>query len=158
MTWGLLLSPVRTVLPPLLAHKEEKQDMAILGREAINATSDLVSEDVPVEEWGGDVRLLTLTGSQRDEWEAGSVDFRGNGDPKPNLVNMRARLLVFCIVDENLKRVYSDFEVAELGSKSAAVISRLFTKAQEMNGLSDNDVKELTEDFGKGQSDSSTSA
>jgi hypothetical protein len=99
--------------------------------------------------------LKGMTGTQRDHFEA-SMAPRGNSK-KPNMENFRARLVVQCAVDEEGNRLFNQGDVKTLGSKSAKALSRVFDKCQEMNGLSDSDVDELTEDFGDTPSEGSTS-
>jgi len=120
--------------------------MGFLSKDDINKADDLKHEDVSVPEWGGTVRLLMLTGTQRDDFEMKSIDQRAK-DQKLNLVNFRARLLSLCLVDQENRRLFSDVEVPLLGQKAAPVLERLFDKARSMNGMSEEDVEELTEGF-----------
>ena len=129
--------------------------MSLLSREAILGADDLPHEDVEVPEWGGTVRLCTLTGAQRDAFEAASIQGRGK-NRQTNLKNVRARLLALCLVDEAGQRLFGDTDVQRLGAKSSKALDRLFDKASSMNGLSDEDVEELAGNSEAGQSDSST--
>lgn len=138
--------------------------MPYLGREEVSKAEDQQYDEVPVPEWAprGDpdpeswiMKLKGMTGAQRDHFEA-SMAPRGNSK-KPNMENFRARLIVQCAVDEEGNRLFNTGDIKMLGAKSAKAISRVFDKCQEMNGLSDSDVEELTEDFGDGQSEGSTS-
>jgi hypothetical protein len=126
--------------------------MAILNKDMILGADDMKTIDVPVPEWGGDVRLRTLTGGERDKFESDSIDQRGKSN-KMNLVNLRARLVALCAIDESGKRMFGDNEVTKLGAKSAAVLDRLFTAAQKLNGMTQEDVEELTEGFEEGQTE-----
>lgn len=126
--------------------------MAILNKDLILAADDMKTIDVEVPEWGGSVRLRTLTGGERDKFESDSIDQRGKNN-KMNLVNLRARLVSLCAVDEGGKRMFGDSEVTKLGAKSAAVLDRLFQAAQELNGMTQKDVDELAEGFEDGQTE-----
>lgn len=130
--------------------------MGLLSKDMILKADDLVTEEVSVPEWGGEVLLKSLTGTQRDAFEDSTVDQRGQNQ-KMNLVNLRARLLSLCIVDENGRRMFTDVDVFELGGKNAKVLEKLFDKARSMNGMSDDDVEEMTKGFTDGQSELSTS-
>lgn len=112
--------------------------MPILDRSAILAASDLKTEDVDVPEWGGTVRVRTLTGTERDAFEAGLVGQEG----KRNLANLRARLLSLAIVDDQGRRVFAESDADVLGSKSAAALDRLFDVAQRLNGIGTEAQKE----------------
>ncbi len=52
--------------------------MNLLPRDLIDGADDLPVEDVEVPEWGGAVRLRTLTGSERDGFEASVVSQNGS--------------------------------------------------------------------------------
>jgi hypothetical protein len=131
-------------------------DELFTAEEIFNATdAEYRYETVP--EWGGKkVKFKSLTGTQRDDFEAKSLIQKGP-NAKMNLVNMRARLLALVLVDQNDKRLFSDSAIHKLGGKNAKVLERLFGIAQEMNGMTDKDVEELTENFDNDQSENSTS-
>lgn len=133
-----------------------EQEYPFASKSDVVQADDLVYEDVPVPEWKRMVRLISLTGTQRDAFEDKSM-IQKNGTQKMNLVNFRARLLSLCMVDQQNKRLFPDVDVPLLGQKNAAVLERLFEKAREMNGMSDKDVEELTEGFGDDPSEDSTS-
>ena len=48
------------------------------------------------------------------------------------------------VCDENGKRIFKDEDIPALGKKSAKALSLIFDKAQELNGLSDEDVEKLS--------------
>lgn len=107
---------------------------------------DITVEVVPVPEWKRSVRLKVLSAYERDEFEASTVTMKG-GKQKPNLANLRARLVARCMVDSKGERVFQSGDVARLGRKSSKALDRLFAKCQELNGFSDKDIEDLTEDF-----------
>lgn len=111
--------------------------MAILDRAAILAADDLAKETVSVPEWGGEVIISTMTGTARDAWEQSIA-----GDGKPNIANIRARLLSFCAVDESGKRLFSEADVDALGAKSGAALDRCVRVAQRLNKITEEAVKE----------------
>lgn len=131
--------------------------MALLTREQILGADDLPTEDVDVPEWGGTVRLRTLTGTERDAFEASSVQQAGKVR-RININNIRARLVALCIVGEDGNRMFSDTDIKALGAKSSKALDRVFDAASKMNGLSDEDVEKLAEGFGDAQSESATTA
>ena len=92
------------------------------------------------------VRVRGLTGKERDRYEE-SITIGKGKDKDINARNARAKLVVMCVVDEQGNRVFSDADVAWLGEKSAVALERIFDVARKLSGLSDTDVKELTEDF-----------
>lgn len=111
--------------------------MAILSAADINAVDDGVSETVPVPEWGGDVIIKGMTGTERDAFEAG-VRPKGVLD----LRNYRAKLLVQVLVNENGTRIYGNSDAGTLGKRSAAVIDRLYDVAARLSGLNDETAED----------------
>ena len=137
---------------------------AYLGREAILAAADLVTEDVHVPEWATAdmpdpmVRVRGLTGKQRDEFEAGMLKQRGR-QMVPDMANLRAKIVALCVVDADGQTVFTPADAAALGGKSAKAIDRVYEVAARLSGLKDEDVEELTGNFGgpNGASSASTS-
>lgn len=112
--------------------------------DAILAADDLPHEDVIVPEWDNrKIRIRTLTGAERDAWEFSIVKIRGNRreiDPD----NIRARLLVLCMVDPDTGLNVANAEhAAAIGAKSSNVIGKLYDIAARLNGLSAGAVDEL---------------
>lgn len=133
---------------------------ALLTRDAILEVDDRVTEDVSVPEWGGTVRVRSLAGVERDQFEATITSVRWEG-AKPtvqsNRTNVRARLVAMTAVDEDGRNLFSEKDVLILGQKSAAALERVFKVAQRLSGLSDEDVEALKEQLGNAQSGGSGS-
>jgi hypothetical protein len=133
--------------------------MGFLTREQIigaEATDDREFDVVPCPEWGGDVRLSSISGRARDEYEQSLIEQRGN-DRRMNLRNARAKLIVLTAVDESGSKLFTPEDLAALGRKNAKPLDRLFTAAQKLAGLNDDDVTRLTENFGATPDDASSS-
>jgi len=138
--------------------------MPTFGRDDVAKARDEQYGEIPVPEWApeGDpepekwvLKLKGMTGTERDRFEA-SMQPRGNSK-KPNLENFRARLIIQCAVDDQGNRIFNAGDAKMIGGRSALAISRVFDKCQEMNGLTESDIDELTEDFDGGPSGDSTS-
>lgn len=112
--------------------------MTSLTREAILAAKDLKSEVVKVPEWGGEVTVGTMTGEMRDAWEQSFLTEKG----KPDIRHARARLAVFCIVDEKGERIFTEADILALSKKSAAGLQRIVDVAQRLNLVRDEDVRD----------------
>jgi hypothetical protein len=133
--------------------------MALLSRDQIDAVDDRKWEDVPVPEWGGEVRIVGMSGTARNAYQQELVVIGGDGKPKSvNLDDQLAKLLAKCIVGEDFKRLYTDREVKALGAKNGAVLERLAKVAKRLSGLGDDAVEEAAGNSEPGQSGSSTSA
>jgi len=129
----------------------------LLDKQAILSASDHKTEDVDVPEWGGTVRVRTMTGRERDAFEASLAKGEGK-DRKTDLVNLRARLAGLCMVGEDGQRLFTDAEVEALGDKTAAALDRVFSVAQRLNGMTAQDVEDLAKNSGAAPSGDSTSA
>lgn len=129
--------------------------MALLNAAEIEAVDDRKHEDVPVPEWNGTVRVIGLTGTDRDAYEASFVDAKGKPAAQ-RLRNIRAKLLVKCLVDEDGKRLFTDDKAQVLGAKNGAVVDRLFDVARRLSGIGQGAVEEGKETSESGQNDSST--
>jgi hypothetical protein len=134
------------------------------GREDIMKAQDQQFAEVAVPEWAppGDphpedwvLNLKGMTGRERDRFEA-SMAPKGNSK-KPQMDNFRAKLIVQCAVDGDGNRMFNAGDVSWIGEKSARALARAFDACQEMNGLTDSDVDDLTEDFDGGPNGASTS-
>jgi len=129
----------------------------LLNKEQIKSVSDLETQDVEVPEWGGTVRLKSLTGAERDRFEASVVQGQGR-NTTVNMQNLRAKLVAQSAIGEDGKPLFTEEDVKWLGEKSAKALNRLFNAAQQLSGLSESDVKELAGNFKDARSDGSTSA
>ncbi|MER6147953.1 hypothetical protein [Streptomyces hirsutus] len=116
--------------------------MALLSRAAIEAADDRKWEDVDVPEWGGSVRLMGMSGTERNAYQSSLVVLGPNGSvQKMNMADQLAKLVAKCMVDEDFERLYSDKEVRALGAKNGAVLERLGQVAQRLSGLRKEDVE-----------------
>ncbi len=128
-----------------------------LNKQEILAQDDLKTEDVQIPEWDGAwVRVRTLNASERDWFESTTVQRNGK-KVTTNLQNIRARLCLLCLVDETGARLFQEEDEFPLGGKSAAALDRIFTVAQRLNGLRDEDVDELAKNSSGDQSGDSPS-
>lgn len=120
--------------------------MGYLNRDMILGADDAEVRDVEVPEWKGTVRIKSITGTARDQFEASLREGKGkNADV--NLRNMRAKLIALCAVDEDGKKLFTQQDVGRLGAKNAKPLDRLFDACTELIGMSEKDVETLVEDF-----------
>ena len=129
-----------------------------LSKDQILATS-IPSETVDVPEWDGKVILRGLTAAERDDYEQAMVETSPDGQvrAKRKLSNVRAGLVVRCIVDEQGEREFADADADALGEKNAAVIDRLWDVCRRLCGMSTEDEEKLAQGFDSAQADTSDS-
>lgn len=130
-----------------------------LSKKDILATS-IPIETVDVPEWGGKVILRGLTAAERDDYEQAMVETSPNGQvrPKRKFSNVRASLVVRCIVNEQGEREFTDDDAGALGEKDALVIDRLWDVCRKLCGMSTEDEERLAEDFERAQVDTDASS
>ena len=134
--------------------------MARLTKEAILKADDLPTEVVTVAEWGGDVLVRGLNGTERDEFEASTIALRGPMGKQtavPDTANIRAKLVARCIIEDDGTPMFTQQDVHALGLKSSAALDRVFEVASRLSGISKDDLEELGKDSPNGQNDGSIS-
>ena len=113
----------------------------ILSRIEILEANDLQREKIEVPDWGGSVYIQTINGFERDAFESRCIAARKNGSLDTKL--LKAQLVILSLFDEDGKRIFNENDINDLNRKSSKVIDDLFTVAQRISGLSDDDVDEL---------------
>lgn len=125
-------------------------DQKGLDREAILAADDLKIESVDVPEWGGRVFVRTMTGHDRDEFDAECAKLRETDD---HLKDFSARLVARCACDEKGARLFTVADVKALTGKSGLALDRVFETANDLNRITGDAVDDLV-----GNSESARSA
>ena len=120
--------------------------MAILDKKAILEAQDIITEEVPVPEWGGSVMVKSLTGAERDAFEQSILVRRGD-TYEANMSLVRAKLAATSIVDEDGERLFSDGDIKALAKKNAAALDRIFAVASRLSGISEDDTEELAKNL-----------
>jgi hypothetical protein len=107
----------------------------MLTKDQILSSDDLPRELVKVPEWGGEVYVRTMSGADRDAFEA---DFQ-----RDRSKDIRAKLAVRVVCDRSGQRLFTDADIPALSNKSAAALDRIFAAAIKLNKISKDDVEEL---------------
>lgn len=106
-----------------------------LDRSAILAAEDLPKEEIQIPEWSGSVFVRTMTGTERDRFEAAHL--------KNPHSDIRARLAVAAVCDEAGAPLFTEADIPAVGKKSAAALDRIFAAAMRLSKIGAADVKEL---------------
>jgi len=106
-----------------------------LTRDAILDANDLPVVRVPIPEWGGTVFIRTMTGGERDQFEA---EWKKNPTD-----DIRARLAVATLCDAEGTLLFTPADVPLLSKKSSKALDRIFAASTAHSGLTDKDVEEL---------------
>lgn len=98
----------------------------------------LAQEDLPREEvsaWKQSFFLRAMTGAERTIYDFAM--FTGEGEDRTlDEPNIRARMVVFCAVDPDGKRIFRDEDVEALAKKNGATLQRLADVAMRLNEMS----------------------
>jgi hypothetical protein len=130
--------------------------VTLLSKDQILQADDHHHEVVSVPEWGGEVRMRSLTGTERDAYEGGLTRQVGNKQVV-DAKNARAKLVALSAVNEDGTPLFATADVLKLGSKNSAALQRLFDAACRLSGFSEEDMKEMEEGFGSAPNGASTS-
>lgn len=113
--------------------------MAFLTKQQILAANDKKYAEVSVPEWGGTVRIASMSAAQRDKYEMLYLKARSGGSDGSSL---RSFLVAMCIVDEAGVPVFSAADVSALGDKSGNALDRVFAACTRLNVMTDDGVEE----------------
>lgn len=101
-----------------------------LTAESILQSEDFAYADVDCPEWGGTVRVRSLSGAQRVTLKK-AID-AGQSD-------IDEMLCVMCIVDGDGNRIFNQKQIGELSRKNTKAISRVAIRVLEISGMRDPD-------------------
>lgn len=116
--------------------------LRLLTRAEILGVDDIATQDVPVPEWGGAVRVRAMSGLERDTFEQ-SLQERKGTDVSWNFSNMRARMVQMTVIDADGQLLFTDADVEALGKKSVAALQRVFLASQKLSNMRPEDVEKL---------------
>lgn len=118
--------------------------MALLNRDQILGADDLQRELVPVPEWGGEVYVRVMTGEEKEWWEASLFNDDGEQNSiKENIKNMRAKLAVASVCDEQGTSLFCLADMLLLSKKSSTALDRVYDVAKRLNKISKEEEETL---------------
>lgn len=130
--------------------------METLTAAQILAADDIKIEEVEIPEWGGKVYVRTLTGRERDAFEASTVSEEGVA---VQLRNLRARFAAIVCCNEEGERLFpTDQAESALGSKSSVPLDRIWDAGRALNRMDEDSIEELAKNSESGQSEDSGSS
>jgi hypothetical protein len=113
----------------------------MLTRESILSQTNLPTESVTIPEWGGDVFVKTMSGTDRDAFEGTHLAARKSGGE--TTANIRARLAVFTVCDASGALLFKPEDADALGKTHAKALDRVFDVARKLNAIGAEEEKEL---------------
>jgi hypothetical protein len=110
----------------------------MLTRDQILDADDRKFTDVDVPEWGGKLRVKTMTSAERQRFQA-KVQAQPKGVPD----DLMEQIVVACVVDENGDNLFSLEDIDILSSKSSIPIATVFSAAAELNGMTKGSIEQI---------------
>jgi hypothetical protein len=102
----------------------------ITSANEILAKDDFTYEEIDVPEWGGTLRLRSLSGAQRTIITARAQKNRATGD------GLYEQLIIMSAVDEDGKLIFDEKQHLEMmKSRNSAVTKRIGEKVLEISGF-----------------------
>ena len=109
----------------------------MLTREQILNADDMQHVDVEVPEWGGSVRVRTISGRERQRFQKmAQVD----GETAEDFME---KLIVASACDEAGNPLFTVEDVKALSEKSAIPLERVFGEVARLNGLTQESRDEI---------------
>lgn len=123
--------------------------MALLTAESILAAEDFVYDIVDCPEWGGEVRVRSLSGAQRATLKK-AIDAGQD--------NIDETVCVMAIVDQDGNRIFTQQQIAALSKKNTSVITRIAMRVLQISGMRDRDkaLKDAEKNSGEIRKDDSS--
>lgn len=109
-----------------------------LTREKILEANDINFAEVAVPEWGGTVRIRTISGDMRDGYDL----YRSKISDNQTNPGYRAFVCAMCCVGTDDKPMFTTKDIRSLGEKSSAALDRVFDVADKLNGFTSTEVEE----------------
>lgn len=106
--------------------------MAMLTKSNIMEMVDIKSETVEVPEWGGEVIVRGMSGSERDRYESTLYKQTKEGGVYSNI---RAMLVAFCTIDEEGNNLFTPEDIQELGKKSSIPLDKIAEVGRRLSGI-----------------------
>lgn len=120
----------------------------LLSLDAILASDDLTYETVPMPEWGGEVRLVSLTGEERNRiavaMRAHAKKLRSEDEAA---IYFQARIILASMVDADGIHIGDQSQAPALMRKNGAALTRLFTVAQRLSGIGQDEEEQAIDDL-----------
>lgn len=104
---------------------------------------------------GGQLRLRSLTESERAKQLDGWLGKKGRVANMDRRLLLRCRMLQVCAVDADGELLFSEDDIPQLAETQCGMIARAAGKVMELCGMTDDDVEEEVKNSETPDSDSS---
>ncbi len=121
----------------------------LLSRADIRTVSDTSFDTVSCPEWGGSVRVRSLTALEVEQYYTSISVEEGSGKKVRRTVvleGMRSKLVALAAIDGDGERLFADEDANWLALKSAKAVTRCFEAIQRLSGLAEDEAERLGND------------
>lgn len=126
------------------------QKVKALSRAQILCTPDAGRLRVEVPEWDGYVWVHVMSGEERDAWEMTIIK---EGSKDESTENMRAKLLVLTVRDDDGKPVFTSADISSLGKKDHRTLDHIIDQSKKINRMTPKSMGELEGNSAPGRSE-----
>lgn len=113
-----------------------------LTRDQFLKPVEIPREEVQLPELGGSVWVKGMSAADRSRFEKEFQTASGKSS-KRRMAEVRERLVVACVCDENGNNILTTADVEDIGKQSIQVIERIVNVAQRLCGMSNEDVEQM---------------
>jgi hypothetical protein len=105
---------------------KKQSDNGFLTRQEILSANDLVYKDIPIKEWGGTVRIKSLTARDLSVYQA-----QKSNDTDKAL----AQMVILSVVGPDNQPLFTADDIDQLVEKNSDVIIRIANEINQLNKL-----------------------
>ncbi len=113
--------------------------MALIGRQQIIDADDAEEMDIPVEAWGGDIRVRSLSIDVR---LALSAKYDSDDLTNESATDFYCELFTISAVNESGEQLFTEAELGLLKKKNWNVLEEVCNEILTFNGMRKEDVEE----------------
>ena len=106
----------------------------LLSKDQIFACQDVTTETIAMPEWGGEVKIKAMSIGDQIEFE------RLNKKSKES-ANIVCNTLLYCCIDDNGDRLFTEADLKTLEKKSFKAIEKLFRACLSLNALNSDSLE-----------------
>jgi hypothetical protein len=126
-------------------HTVHEDAKTLSSIDELEGLDDRPTVKVFVPEWNCNVNLRAMRGADRERYDHHVTN--GGKQDTVNMIGMRAKMIGACLVNESGERLFNERQEKELSKRSAKALEFLFGECLTLNGMTEEDVKELEENF-----------
>lgn len=114
-------------------------------------TAKLPSDYAPIyDDTGtlrGHIKMRGLTGDELIEYQQSLTITTRDGKSKSNMKRAMSKLIVRCAINEDGSPYFKDSDILKVDQMAARTLMPWFELAQSLSGLTDDDLRDMVEDF-----------